>query len=245
MGNQVEFQKKLAEMVAFAKDKENKISQQEVERFFTADTLTEEQIQLVFDYLLSQKIAVVGYIKMGDQEVTPEFSQNELDYLEEYTTDLKALKSEEAGEMVALYQALLAGDQTALTRFTEIYLTHIVEIGKSMYHPQVFVGDLIQEGNVCLMMALAEGKELPVLERESIMEFLDTQIRQGIQMLIEETVELKSRDQKMVDKVAMLDESITKLTADLGRKVTIDELVLYTEMSEEEIDEILKLTGEE
>ena len=43
----------------------------------------------------------------------------------------------------------------------------------------------------------------------------------------------------------MLDESIKTLTEELGRKVTIDELAVYMGMTEDEIDDILKLTGED
>ena len=42
-----------------------------------------------------------------------------------------------------------------------------------------------------------------------------------------------------------MDESITKLTEELGRKVTIDELSVYMGMTEDEINDILRLTGEE
>ena len=70
-------------------------------------------------------------------------------------------------------------------------------------------------------------------------------ICQGIQMMIEEQTDLKARDDKMVEKVASLDESIKKLTEDLGRKPTIDELSVYMELSEEEIHDIIRLTGEE
>jgi DNA-directed RNA polymerase specialized sigma subunit len=64
-------------------------------------------------------------------------------------------------------------------------------------------------------------------------------------MLIEEHAEVKSRDNKMVEKVTMLDESIKTLTEELGRKVTIDELAVYMGMTEEEIHDILRLMGEE
>ena len=49
----------------------------------------------------------------------------------------------------------------------------------------------------------------------------------------------------MVEKVALLDASIQTLTEELGRKVTIDELAVYMGMTEEEIEDILRLTGEE
>jgi DNA-directed RNA polymerase sigma subunit (sigma70/sigma32) len=109
-----------------------------------------------------------------------------------------------------------------------------------MYHPEIFLGDLIQEGNVGLIL----GTEL-VSDVETAHQTITEQIRQSMQMLIEEHTELSSRDKKMVEKVAMLDESIKTLTEELGRKVTIDELAVYMGMTEDDIEDILKLTGED
>ncbi len=253
MADKLEFRSKLSGVLSLAMEQGNRISSDEVEKYFEEDQLTKEQMDLVFDYLLAQKVAVKGYVKVGgsvvqaaEQEVQKmTYTPDEEAYLEEYLTDLDAIKEEKTGELEYLFKEVNQGNALAKSRITEIYLRKVVEIGKTMYHPEIFVGDLIQEGNVSLMVAL---ESLPSIESEGIKvleQFLETEIRQGIQMLIEETVELKSRDNKMVQQVTDLDESITKLTEDLGRKVTIDELVLYTEMSEEEIAEILKLTGED
>lgn len=252
MADKLEFRSKLSGILALAVEQENKISSEEVEQYFEEDQLTQEQMELVFDYLLAQKIGVKGYVKSGGtvQEVASEeesikkYSAEEEAYLEEYLTDLQAIREAQDGELGRLFIEVNQGNALAKSRVTEIYLRKVVEIGKSMYRPEIFLGDLIQEGNVSLMVAL---ESLPSVEEgeEALVQFLESEIRQGIQMLIEETTELKSRDHKMVQQVSELDETITKLTEDLGRKVTIDELALYMEMSEEEILEILKLTGED
>lgn len=49
----------------------------------------------------------------------------------------------------------------------------------------------------------------------------------------------------MVEKVVFLDESLKNLTEDLNRKPTLEELADYMEMTEEEVNDILRLTGEE
>lgn len=247
MNNQAEFQKKLGQVLDLAISKDNKLSKEEIEHFFSADKLTPEQLNLVYDYLLAKKVAVAGYAKeMAAEESTVELTQDELDYLAEYQADLQAFKPEQEGELEELYKQLTSGSDTAKVRFTEIYLPRIINLAKEMHTGEMFLGDLIQEGNVSLMMALeGMGEITPSLAKETVESHLNTQIKQGIQMLLEETIDLRSRDQKMVQQVMDLDESITKLTEDLGRKVTIEELALYTEMSEDDIMEVLKLTGEE
>lgn len=254
MADKKEFRSKLSGILALAVAHDYKLTCAQVEEYFQEDQLTQDQMELVFDYLLAQKVAVKGYVKLNESVVDSEggevtFTPDEVVYLDEYVGDLEAIRIEKEGERLDLYRGILAGDTLAKSRMIELYLKRIVEIGKEMYHPGIFLGDMIQEGNVSLMIALEALPEWKTDSEMSILSMLDdyikTEVMQGMQMLIEETVELKGRDQKMVEQVTNLDESITKLTEDMGRKVTIDELALYTELTEEEILEILKLTGEE
>ena len=243
MKGKTEFLKKLNDLVTVVREKGNQITVNEVRIYFSGMDLNEEQIELVFDYLLAQKIVVKGYIKM-DMPVSEEtqllLTADEEAYLKEYQEDLKAFKAVTEKEREELFKKMINGDSYAKNRVVEMYLQDVIEIAKEMYHPEIFLGDLIQEGNVGLIL----GAEL-VTDIETAHQTVTEQIRQSIQMLIEEHTELSSRDKKMVEKVAMLDESIKTLTEELGRKVTIDELAVYLGMSEDEIDDILKLTGED
>lgn len=241
MEARAEFLKKLNGLVAMAKGQGDQITIDEVRAYFADAALTEEQLELVFDYLLAQKVVVKGYIKMteaAEERVT--YTEEEEAYLKEYLNDLEAFKEEKAGEKESLFAKLIGGDASAKNRLTELYLKEVVEIAKEMYHPEIFLGDIIQEGNVGLILGLDMLADLATAH-----ETIVNQVKQCIQMLIEEHAEVKSRDNKMVEKVTMLDESIKALTEELGRKVTIDELAVYMGMTEEEIDDILRLMGEE
>lgn len=241
MEARAEFLKKLNGLVAMAKGQGDQITIDEVKAYFADAALTEEQLELVFDYLLAQKVVVKGYIKMteaAEEKVT--YTEEEEAYLKEYLNDLEAFKEEKAGEKESLFAKLIGGDASAKNRLTELYLKEVVEIAKEMYHPELFLGDIIQEGNVGLILGLDMLADVATAH-----ETIVNQVKQCIQMLIEEHAEVKSRDNKMVEKVTMLDESIKTLTEELGRKVTIDELAVYMGMTEEEIDDILRLMGEE
>ena len=243
MKGKAEFLKKLNDLVTVVREKGNQITVDEVKTYFSGMNLNEDQIELVFDYLLAQKVVVKGYIKM-DMPTTEEtqlvLTEDEEAYLKEYQEDLKAFKAVTEQEREELFAKMIKGDSHAKNRIVENYLQDVIGIAKEMYHPEIFLGDLIQEGNVGLIL----GTEM-VTDAETAHQTITEQIRQSIQMLIEEHTELSSRDKKMVEKVEMLDESIKTLTEELGRKVTIDELAIYMGMTEDEIDDILKLTGEE
>ena len=243
MESKAEFLKKLNALVTVVREKGNQITVDDVKTYFSDMDLNGEQIELVFDYLLAQKVVVKGYIKMDmlTSEETPlVLTEDEEAYLKEYQEDLKAFKPVTEQERKELFKQMIAGDSHAKNRVVEMYLQDVIEIAKEMYHPEIFLGDLIQEGNVGLIL----GAEL-VTDVETAHQTITEQIRQSIRMLIEEHAELSSRDKKMVEKVSMLDEAITTLTEELGRKVTIDELAIYMGMTEDEIEDILKLTGEE
>lgn len=240
MEGRAEFLNKLSGLVAVAKNQGDQISIDEVKLYFSDTGLTEEQLELVFDYLLAQKVVVKGYLKMSKTEEAITYTEEEQAYLKEYLSDLQAFKDAKEGEKEALFQELLNGNESVKNRLTEIYLKEVVEIAKEMYHPEIFLGDMIQEGNVGLILGLDMLADV-----ESAQETIVNQVKQCIQMLIEEHAEVKSRDNKMVEKVTMLDDSIKALTEELGRKVSIDELAVYMGMTEEEIEDILRLMGED
>lgn len=221
MSNKLQFREKLKGILEIALKKDKILSQEEIKLYFEEDHLTEEQMLLVYDYLLSQKVAIRGYIKEEQHEKDNEkLSENDLSYLEEYEEELKQISPHTDQEKKLKY-----------------YLPKVVEVAKKLWNEQFFIGDLIQEGNVSLLMALdhEEYTEKEIIEV----------IFQGIQVLVEGQTELKRRDEKMVEKVASLDENIKMLTEELGRKPAIDELSVYMGMTEEEIQDIIRLTGEE
>ena len=243
MEERAEFLNRLGGLLTLAKEKGNQITIEEVENYFSDIEFTEEQMELVFDYLLSQKVVVKGYIKVSSSETEEEelqLTEEEEAYLREYMNDLKAFAKVSEAEKNSLYANALQGNQSAKDRLIEIYLKEVVQIAKEMYHKDIFLGDMIQEGNVGLIL----GVDM-LTDVASAHGTITEQIRQGMQMLIEEYTEVHNQGKNMVEKVTRLDESIKALTEEMGRKVSIDELAVYMGMTEEEIEDILRLTGEE
>lgn len=224
MADRLQFQRKLSGLVKLCNEKGRVIEIDEVETYFGEDELTDEQMELVYDFLLSQKIIVKGYIKKGGtvkpvQEKTEAFAElspEEERYLKAYEAEMGAMPAEDP---------------------MSYYLPKVVMIARKLHRPEVFLGDLVQEGNVGLMLAMEK-------EDASEAEILDM-ARQSMEALLEEQTEIKVRDRKMVERVQELDEQIKRLTEDMGRKVSVDELSQFSELPEQEIIDILKLAGEE
>ena len=70
-------------------------------------------------------------------------------------------------------------------------------------------------------------------------------IRQGMQALSEEQKDVRHQDSRMVTKVQDLKDSVAILKEEMGRKVYLDEVADFMNISEEEAEAILKLAGEE
>lgn len=248
MSGRTEFLEKLSGLLTMAQAQGSQITIDEVKAYFSEDALTEEQMELVFDYLLTQKVAVKGYVKIDSTEKEEEFSEEEKAYLKEYELDLRAFRKISDEERKELYGQAASGNEAAKQKLIENYLREVVKIAKEMHRPEVFLGDLIQEGNLGLVLGVEMLPDVWSEATDNIAtahEVITQQVRQSIQLLLEEQTELSSRDKKMVEKVQALDESIKALTEELGRKVTIDELAIYMGMEIEEIEDILKLTGED
>ena len=289
MSNQMEFQRKLAALLESAQAQNMRISKDEINSCFAEEHLNEEQMLLVYDYLLSQKIIVTGYIKnvkeagltakgieesaedakslsghtAGKTDAGARYSAEEQAYLADYERDLQAMKVIAEEEKALLLYAAAAGDAMAKSRLTEEYLPTVLEIAKEMYVSDMHIGDLVQEGNVSLLLALdmlgdvaetvgfGETDAIPAGEfpadtffAEADL-FLRTEIRQGIQAMIEEQREWKRRDDKMAQQVNDLDEALHKAADEKGRALTLDELAEYVQVSTDEILDIMKLAGED
>ena len=59
MADRLQFKEKLAGVLALAEDQNGKITVDEVEKYFEEDGLSQEQMNLVCDYLLSMKLSLI------------------------------------------------------------------------------------------------------------------------------------------------------------------------------------------
>ena len=98
MAERLEFREKLSGILTLCESQNNITDKATVEAYFAEDNLSAEQMELVFDYLLSKKVIVKGYVKAGGSIKNAEntegpirYTQEEQDYLNLYEQDLKAL----------------------------------------------------------------------------------------------------------------------------------------------------------
>ena len=225
------FREMLSEIKELADQKGNVLTLDEVKDFFKNAHLTDEQLNMVCVYLIGEKIRVEGYEGPEKQEQTPD--QAELE-------EIKGLSEEEE---LKCFQLASAGDPAAKSRLTEHYLKTVYDLSKTFAFGSVPRSDLIQEGNVALVLALEELEFSGKLE--DYQNFLYEKIREAMEDALSEGQDLKDMGDKVAQKVNHLSEAVHNLEEDLEHKVSVDELSAYLDMPVEEIRDILRMAGDE
>ena len=108
-----------------------------------------------------------------------------------------------------------------------------------MHTRDFFLMDLVQEGNVGLLVALES-----VVKAETAEQAIDAAVRETISDFMEEHRVQKHKDNTVVNKVNRL-KAIEELSDGDDMDFSVAELSAYLDMSVEEIEDILRIAGEE
>lgn len=240
---QQEFQEKLMQVISLAAGQGNWISREEVEKNFSGGEFDTEQLNLVYDFLLAKGIRVEGYEKQAEEEneLTPEAAS----YLQVYEEELEAIRSYTDGEISELILAVRRGEDEPRERLAEALMKEIPPIARKLFHPDVLMPDLIQEGNLFLVIGINNLIGRREMDTDEARAELIRTAREGMETLSEQLKDVKQQNRKMVGRVEDLKDNITVLKDELGRKIFLDELAQFMDISEEEAADILKLAGED
>lgn len=236
MNKEVLFAKTLEQVRKLAKEQGNCVSEEQVKDAFAQLDLDEEQLQMVFDYLVKHKVGIGEPVNPDDY-----LSDEERDYLQDYLDEIELLPTYSDGEIQAFTISAMAGDSDAQNRLVEIHLKDVVEIAKLYAGQGVFLEDLIGEGNVAL--AFGTGMLGSLEKPEEAQGMLGKVIMDAMEEYIAENVENEKTDQKVVDKVNKVMEQAKELSEDLHRKVTVEELAQETKLSEKAIRDAVRMSG--
>ncbi len=242
---QQEFQKRLEELGRLAAEKENRIRAEEVREFLKDMELTEEQMQLVFGYLASRLVTVEGYVPQEEEEPEEEtpLTPEEEAFLERYEKEMEYLTFLEEEELLALCrEAEEEGDGGAKARLTEQLLPEVLRTARGFTGRGLPLGDLVQEGNIGLMLAM-ETFDLRPADMTPL-DYLRQEIRTSISQALEEQQTERQAGDLLAERLNHLRDGIKELSEDLGRKISVEELSMFMDMPVEEIEDLLKLAGE-
>ena len=138
-----------------------------------------------------------------------------------------------------LIEKLRGGEKEIIDFLMEKYKNLVRKEANAMYLLGGETDDLIQEGIMSLLLALAE--EMP---EEGKAGWMEQRLLDGMESWVKEQTEQKYRDESMVEKVRKLEAAIRELSDDEEQKFSVEELAAYLDMDEEEIRAVLRLTSE-
>ncbi len=252
MDKKTMFNEALAKLVSYATAHDNLITMEDVKSFFNGLIDDDSQYKLIYDYLSINKIEIKGFTPSDDNIFDDSHgmnaiseniakdengqSQEETDFIKMYMDDMDVLQTVSDVEQAALVNKLIAGDASASTPLVESKLKKVADIAKKYCGKGVTFGDLIQEGNLELMVAVSEYTK----ECGDFNNYIDKRIEQGIRNVINSQINSDRIGQHLADKLNQLDNTTSKLSKELGRVPEISELADAMGITEDEASLLLK-----
>ena len=230
------FLQKITELRETAKLQGQVVSKEQIAEFIEENELNEEQSRLLYEYLKQNKIGI-------DEKINPDeyLTKEDVSYLELYLEELTKLPQVSEAQKLALSMAAMAGEKNAKHRLLEAYLPYVVDIAKLYAGQGAYLEDLIGEGNVALTMGM---EMLGALEKpEEVQGTLGKLVMDAMEEFIEENISEKKTDKKVEERVNKVADKAKELSEELRRKVTVEELMEETGMSEKEIRDALRITA--
>jgi len=251
----------------FAKLNGGVVTKQDIMDNFGGVDLAEGQLQLVYGYLQN------NHIKISDIEITEnafeKINNKSIDAIEEieeidlkkdniqreideendkkivamYMEDLKLIQINSEKEE-HLFKLAIEGDKKAEEQLIEIYLLKIVEWIEPFKNKGVPSADLIQEGNLILLTQVKEKNNLTVDQWNTQFErILKNKIETACNDLIEEQKDSYVVSKKVLNKVNAVNDCVIKLSKELDRKVTIEEVAEYMGISDNTVKEAIEFSS--
>lgn len=252
MDKKTEFNKVLTELVSFATSKGNKITIEDVKSHFKGLIDDASQYQLIYDYLAVNKIEIDGLepseenffgSEYSDSDISAQVardenkeSKEELEFIKMYMSDMNSITPVNMQEQNMLIEKLSAGDTSCVERLVESKLQTVADFSQKYRGKGVSFGDLIQDGNLELMIAISEYQ----VTDGDFNQYIDKRIENAIINTINTEINSDRVGQHLADKLNQLDNTTKELNKKLGRVPELSELAEAMGISEDETSLLLK-----
>lgn len=214
----------------------NMITSQQLEEQLAVLKLDEEQKNLVLQYLNDARIGINEPVD-PDQYIVGE----DRNYLDLYLEELKMLPPCSQGKREGLLLAAMSGEKDVREELMQSFLAQVVDVAKLYVGQGVLLEDLIGEGNVALAVVIDMlGSQESAAEAE---EMIIQMVMRAMEELVYENHEEQSEMEEILEKANIILEKANELADSLMRKVSLQEVCNETGFKEEEIREILRITG--
>lgn len=224
----------LRSIVPAARRNRGVIDKEQLDKALSELELDARQEKLVEDYLAANNIGIDVPL-----EAEEKLSEEESNYLEEYSRMVKELEQPSQGELEAAEIRAMAGEPAAQKKLAEWMLPKVVDLAKLYAGQGVYMEDLIGAGNE----ALVRGTKLlaPLDDPKEVEAALAERIMNAMEDLVAENLDAVSADETAAELANKVLEKANELSEALRRKVTVEELAAEGEVTQEEIQEAIRI----
>jgi RNA polymerase primary sigma factor len=164
------------------------------------------------------------------------------DSLNAYIREISRFKPLSGDDEKELGRRIQQGDQEALQRLVEANLRFVVSYAKRYRGLGLAFLDLIHEGSLGLIEA---AKRFDPERNVKFISYAVWWVRQAIFHALSEHHRVFRVPQKLSGQISKMGNARDKLAAELERQPTTEELAKKTDMSEEEVEKLLKVSGDD
>lgn len=253
----------LRSIAEVAKVSESPLTKEEIQGYFDDMELTDEQLTMVFQYLQQpqedrnegnqegkqeQDNTVsedpesedMEYGEYGSKDKSGVERDNDSVFLKMYLEDIDSLPTHTNSEVQSLYMKLINGEAGVIQDITDFWLPKVVEIARNYASYPVIMEDLIQEGNLGLLSGIQQL--LGMKKVIDVEEYLKESVQQAIEDYIDEVSSDDDWENTILAKTTLINEARKALAEENAEIPTIPQLSEYTKISEQEIEDILRLS---
>lgn len=263
------FHEALAFLIESANINDGKVTLEEIHTTFEGIIDDDTMYQLIYDYLLENKITIQGYLH-NSSVIVPSEKENadetdsatdiseihsstdsedsrERNFVDMYYNDLKHVSRISEAEELALLETFMKdwdkdihSDKTITHTLTEANLDMVLHLSEEYRNKGVSMGDLIQEGNLGLMEGIMTYHD--AFDLTVFHHHLETCIRNALNDAIFEQNTSSRISTHAADRANELDRASVALSKELERTPTLEELAKYLSLSEDEVERIMKMS---
>lgn len=191
------FTETLRAVAELRKTSADPLGKEEILKYFDDMELTEEQTELIYQYLLlppEEQTAEPEPEEEEEASESPEEESEEEDggYFQMYLDELEKIEEMSEDEMQEAYRKLLGGDSSVISTISESWLRTIAKLAIPYGEQGANLEDVIQEGNMGLLLKLSElvgAGEIAAMD-----EILEGAVTAAMIAFTEETLESQVAD---------------------------------------------------
>ena len=158
------------------------------------------------------------------------------DIYQMYLEEVEKIETFAPEEERALLERFCSGDRSVHDRILEGMLGEMVELAGAYAGRGLPMGDLIQEANMALILALEDyrGGDFRAVVRE--------RVRAALEEALQEQSSADQAGEELLARVNVLKDISAQMAEELGREASVEELAEKMKMTPDEIKAIMKMT---